>query len=172
MAVTLSTHLFVYQCPGLSSLIPLVPHGPHRGFLHQSCIGTLHCMGPWLFQRQFLDSHLPCVERKEVGKSVGRTEAAWPVHLCDELLASRGKMDGTWHQQPTHAHSTASAARTVSQRHRCAASSKDSPLNHWAPKTLVALVGQRDWEEQRFRDMVFFCILPWGKNPAGFGYFL
>lgn len=67
-AVTLNTHLFDYQCPGLSFPIPLVPRGPHRGFLSQSWIGTLHSMGPWLFQRQFLDLHLPCVERKEVGK--------------------------------------------------------------------------------------------------------
>lgn len=128
-------------------------------------------MGPWLFQRQFLDSHLPCVEKKEVGKAVGRTEAAWPVHLCDELLASRGKMDGTWHQQPTHAHSTAPAARTVSQRHRCAASSKDSPLNHRAPKTLVALVGQRlGGAEIQGHGILLHSSL--GKNPAGFGYFL
>lgn len=142
-----------YTCLCLSLSWPVFPEplGTH--------VGTLHAIIPWLFQRQFLDLHLPCVER---------IEAARPVHLCDEMLASTGKMDGAWHQHPTHNYGTAPAAYPRCKRHRCTLSSKDSPLNHGAPKILVALVRQSGCGEQRLRCGVLSHPSLEGRNQASF----
>lgn len=157
---------------------PVCPEPPgtlcaSQGFLPQSQVCTVSSIGSWLFQRQLLDLYM-IVEGKWIGRRFWENRGRLGLHTCVlRCLLPIERWMEAWRQHPTRKFDTAPAAHTIGKRHGCRLSSKDSLLNHRAPKMLVAPLQEGGCRGQRLcKVLTLSCSSLEGRNKASFFFFL